>query len=106
MKSNEECDEKDYYFFYDFVLGVYTYSQAVSYDNRNAEDSMRMFDEIPDWKLKSIQFPQKAYKYGIVGIEQLCVSVSWNGKAPRCMQENRLKMYINIYCCPIKLFEA
>lgn len=61
-------------------LGVYTYSQTVPCDNRNAENSMMMLDEIPDWILKNIQFPQEAYKYGIVGTEQLCVSVSWDGK--------------------------
>ena len=37
-------------------------------------------DEMPSWILSNIQFPQEAYKYGIAGIEQVCISASWDGK--------------------------
>ena len=35
---------------------------------------------MPSWILSNIQFPQEAYKYGIAGIEQVCISASWDGK--------------------------
>ncbi|GHV02132.1 hypothetical protein FACS1894159_10770 [Bacteroidia bacterium] len=36
---------------------------------------------IPLWVSENIRFPEEAYRYGIVGTERVCISVSWDGKA-------------------------
>lgn len=56
---------------------VCAHAQTNPYIN---EDSIIAFDKIPNWILNNIQFPQEAYQYGVAGIEQVCISSSWDGK--------------------------
>ena len=57
----------------------YVYSSAQT-NLESTKDSLMTLDEMPSWVLSNIQFPQEAYKYGIAGIEQVCISASWDGK--------------------------
>ena len=48
----------------------------------STKESLMTLDEMPSWILSNIQFPQEAYKYGIAGIEQVCISASWGHNDP------------------------
>ncbi len=37
-------------------------------------------DKVSAWVLANIRFPEEAYGYGMAGVEQICLSVSWDGK--------------------------
>lgn len=37
-------------------------------------------NRISSWMLTQIQYPEDAYKYHTAGIEQLCLSVAWDGR--------------------------
>lgn len=37
-------------------------------------------DDMPDWILEYIRFPEEAYSYGKAGVESLMLSTSWDGK--------------------------
>ena len=58
-------------------FNVYTSAQI---NAGSTKESLMTLDEMPSWILSNIQFPQEAYKYGIAGIEQVCISASWDGK--------------------------
>lgn len=60
-----------------FIFATYNYAQTKP---DSSKDSLMTLDEIPAWILKNIQFPQEAYEYGAAGIEQVCISASWDGK--------------------------
>lgn len=64
-------------FFIAVLFSVYSFAQT---NSESFKDSLMTLDEMPSWVLSNIQFPQEAYKYGIAGIEQVCISASWDGK--------------------------
>ena len=64
-------------FFTAVLFSVYSFAQT---NSESFKDSLMTLDEMPSWVLSNIQFPQEAYKYGIAGIEQVCISASWDGK--------------------------
>lgn len=41
---------------------------------------LRTLDEIPGWIYENIKFPEKAYQYGIAGVEQFVISATWDGR--------------------------
>jgi len=64
-------------FFIAVLFSVYSSAQT---NSESFKESLMALDEMPSWVLSNIQFPQEAYKYGIAGIEQVCISASWDGK--------------------------
>ena len=47
----------------------------------SATDNDPIFlDEMPEWILKNIRFPEDAYKYGYAGKEQFVISIDWAGR--------------------------
>ena len=51
-----------------------------NYPEQRYSDPLRTLDEIPDWIYENIKFPEKAYQYGIAGIEQFVISATWDGR--------------------------
>ena len=47
---------------------------------QNHPNTLRNLDEIPNWIYKNIKFPEKAYQYGIAGVEQFVISATWDGR--------------------------
>ena len=68
---------KIFNFFIAVLFSVYSSAQT---NSESLKESLMTLDEIPSWVLSNIQFPQEAYEYGIAGIEQVCISASWDGK--------------------------
>lgn len=48
--------------------------------NEGSTTRLWSLDDIPNWILENIKFPPEALKYGMSGIEQVCVSATWDGK--------------------------
>lgn len=65
---------KIFNFFIAVLFSVYSSAQT---NSESLKESLMTLDEIPSWVLSNIQFPQEAYEYGIAGIEQVCISASW-----------------------------
>ena len=65
-------------------FSLYSYAKTSAHPQKDSlmmlDDSLITLDEIPEWILKNIRFPQEAYQYKVAGIEQLCLSASWDGK--------------------------
>lgn len=70
---------------YIFILLVSLFSFCEAYAQTiftaNAQsDSLWALDDVPNWILRNIKFPQEAYKYGMAGIEQFVISAAWDGR--------------------------
>lgn len=60
---------------------IHAYCQfGSSYMNEDNTAKTWLLDDIPNWILENIKFPPEALKYGISGIEQVCISATWDGK--------------------------
>lgn len=62
-----------------FCLSTYGQENKLI-DNSELNSHTLTLEDIPDWILEHIKFPEEAYQYGMAGVEHLSISTSWDGK--------------------------
>lgn len=70
----------DGYFFRRFVFLLLFLACSNVYGQSNDSEKVWDLSKVSEWILERIRFPEEAYGYGKAGVEQMCLSVSWNGK--------------------------
>lgn len=70
---------KTFFFFFFSCLFLWGNGMARADVGSDTLQSLTL-DDMPDWILEHIQFPEEAYSYGKAGVESLMLSTSWDGK--------------------------
>lgn len=70
----------DGYFFRRFVFLLLFLACSSVYGQSNDSEKVWDLSKVSEWILEHIRFPEEACGYGKAGVEQMCLSVSWDGK--------------------------
>ncbi len=68
------------YFLRRFVFSLLFLACSSVYGQSDGSEKVWDLSKVSEWILERIRFPEEAYGYGKAGVEQMCLSVSWDGK--------------------------
>lgn len=68
------------YCFRRFLFLLFLSVCSGAYSRSGGAEKAWNLDKVSEWVLEHIRFPEEAYSFGMAGEEQMCLSVSWDGK--------------------------